>query len=608
MAITALPLGSVALLLAYFIAAAALLLWVFAPIFSEHFLDDLAFRAAWLTLTQIPLVFLLSTKRGPLNLFAGLSHERMNWLHHWIGRMILMSATTHVVIMKSSVSSEEILHSKDRSMTVVRYGTATYAFLTWIGISSIIPLRRWSYRAFYINHYASTSAFLIIAFQHVPTFARAPIYLSAGILALDKLITAYAFISNNVSIAPPLYIPALGRWEMHPFTPANCSSAPAPPLPPRKNSDAESGLSLKQANPTSEMLLLVKTKSGFTKRLAAYHKSWLARPCPNATKSPDDDLTAYIDGPYGAAPAWHDYENLVLVASSTGVSFVLAILDYLEQLCLTNSSSDLPTKTVKIVWMTRHIDTRLDEVVMDSMTRGAATLSDFGINVTAEVYTTCANSHTHPQPALHEYDAFAHLRQPTRTPLSSRPPLSIRHPDEIYDEWDREAEMEARRWAEPWNDEYAAYEEESDDTCTLIDEQENRESDERDDWMEDLEDEDDGFLGESVDVDGDARGSCRTSVEVASDSAACQCALIQYQRRKLESRAMRLEHVTQHYGRRPDIPRAIRDGGCEGRAMVAVCSNGGIVGEVRETVAGMNMKFVRGERGDRVELYVEKRS
>ena len=58
--------------------------------------------------------------------------------------------------------------------------------------------------------------------------------------------------------------------------------------------------------------------------LKGVHADWLSLPCPNASR-PSSSLTAFIDGPYGNAPAWEEYENLVLVATSSGVSFMLSI-------------------------------------------------------------------------------------------------------------------------------------------------------------------------------------------------------------------------------------------------------------------------------------------
>jgi predicted ferric reductase len=668
-AITILPLGPVIVLATYCTLGLFLLTLVDAPVFSDHFLDDVAFRGAWISLTQIPLIYFLSTKRGPVNLLSGFSHERINWLHRWIGRMLFVSTTTHVVIMKSSISTKDILHSPDPTMSVVRYGIATYAVLIWIALTSIIPVRRFSYRIFYINHYVSTLVFLVIAFQHIPSYARPPIYLSASIVALDKTIVSYFFIRNNLSVGPRmrrfartrsgrkfvlgvparmatpsaavsrlpaqtkdattvvrissvpfswkpgqhvrLSIPAIGCFEMHPFTPANCSVIPAPPLPPRKDLEPGNRSPLRQ---TSDMLLMIKSKSGFTKRLADYYTDWLARPCPNATKPADESLTAYIDGPYGAAPEWHQYENLVLIASSTGVSFILSILDHLEQLCFSAGPEELKTRSVKLVWTTRHLDPSFEEVVKDVVKRCSSTLRDLGVKVEAEFWNTCPRSAVQETTTLH-FDPFAHLRPGLPRTISDRPALRIRNPDEIYDEWDREAEEWAKKHYEPFSgdieelDVYAEEsEEDSDETGTLIDGQEERRSAE---WTEE-----DPFADPRESQHDDAyrplpqaRRESREVVEVKMDE--CQCAVIQHQRRKLNRKATSTEYIVERHGSRPDVC-SLLDGemppvGKE-KTIVAVCGNSNIVRDVRTTTSRINMDFAMGRRKGGVDVHIENQS
>jgi hypothetical protein len=539
-----------------------------------------------------------------------------------------------------------------------------------------LPLRRWSYRVFYVNHYVSTALFLSIAVRHVPRYARAPIHLSAAILALNKLFTFCFFVWNNVSVKTPvrrssmaglkgvrgrgklamgfpvrmsapclllsalprqiaetttiirmsnipfswkpgqyvqLYIPALGRWEIHPFTPANCSAALAPPLPPRGNADTEAGSSRRHPQQTSEMLLLIKSKSGFTRRLADHHRDWLARPCPNATQPAQGELTAYIDGPYGNAPEWHEYETLVLVASSTGIAFALSVLDYLEQLCLADSSN-FKTKSIKVVWTTRHIDPAFNELIRATLKCSIAMLLDFGITLTAEVFVTCPDSQPLSQPQTREFDPFTHLRPVVSRRLSDEKPLRIRSPDEIYEEWEREAEDEAEDEAARWADEddYTCDEEsEASDNETLLDneEEERRKSNEEESWVASLDgytdEEDDPLLNEQeaeVSVPSPTR---RSSGIVSESTPGCNCALIQHQCQKLYAKAKVSQSLMETPGYRPDVPRMLENGVQGGRTMVAVCSNSNVVRDVRRKIADMNWECAKGGRSGRVKMYVE---
>ncbi|KAH4196981.1 hypothetical protein HBH92_063680 [Parastagonospora nodorum] len=659
---TTFPLSRVIVVVLYATVSLYLLTLVDAPLLSDHFIDDVAFRAAWVTLTQIPLVYLLAARCGPFDLVTGVSHEQINWLHRWVGRTILVSATVHVVVMKTSISTTDILKSQEEGMAVVRYGVATYAMLIWIAITSILPLRQCSYQLFYLNHYVSTFAFLFVAFQHVPAYARPPIYLAIGSFALDKSLVAYFFLRTNVAIEPSvrrfarlrssrklvmgfpvrmttpsasisslpvqttdttttvrisnvpffwrpgqhvrLCIPALGRFEVHPFTPANCSAMPPPPLPPRK--DLEPGRKLEQPRQTSEMILMIKSKSGFTQRLVEYHRTWLARPCPNATEPEDQTLTAYIDGPYGVAPKWHEYENLVLMSSSTGVSFILAILDHLEQLCFTAGADEIKTRHVKFVWVIRHLDPAFEEIVKAIVGRCSATLHDCGINITAEFWSTCADSKLQEVETV-LFDPFAHLRPQLSRRVSDRPALRIRHPDEIYDEWDREAETEdigmKLDHVEPFAtklDGYDSSEETASEGGTLID------GGDHDNW----EDDEDPFS------DGHATGhddayrplpEPRREAPVIEDASRCQCALIQHQRRKLSTRERNVEHITQRHGSRPDMKRMLgtMSLSTSERTMIAVCANGNVTKTVQAATARINKDFALGRRKERVDVHIE---
>lgn len=53
-------------------------------------------RAGWLTITQLPLLILLSGKVNLIGLLSGVSYERLNVLHRWVARTMLLTATLHM--------------------------------------------------------------------------------------------------------------------------------------------------------------------------------------------------------------------------------------------------------------------------------------------------------------------------------------------------------------------------------------------------------------------------------------------------------------------------------------------------------------------------------
>lgn len=673
-ATTSLTVGRLYLLLIYTAIITFSLTLVNAPTFSQHFLDDIAFRAAWVTVTQIPLVYLLSAKRGPMDLLTGLSYERVNWMHRWVGRILFVSGTVHMAIMKSSISVQDIMQSHNEGMSVVRHGIGAYCMLGWITASSILPLRHWSYRAFYINHWISSIAFLALVFRHVPGFAQTPIFIALSFLTLDKTLQAYSFCNNNISVlrlkrkfarfgrgpgsrmlvtgypvemtAPPpsiaglssltkestttiriqkipfswkpgqhirLFIPALGAFEIHPFTPANCSALLPPPLPPRKDIEqvrSNGLLASHPPNPTSEMLLMIRAHSGLTYRLAKYYAEWLTRPCPNASE-PSSTLTAYIDGPYGETPMWSKYEKLMLVATSTGISFTLSILDHLEQLCFLEDEK-LKTRSVTFVWVIRHSDPQFEHVVEGLLSRYSTLFYESDIRLEAEFYTTCPHSAVESVSISH--DPFAHLRRYPQERLSGKPPLRIRNPDEIYDEWDREAEI--RRLGQTLVDPFV--------TEVGSGERNSSESDQISDTSTFVEDHGDDAYDENPFSDAYELGREDASYRPLpppqswqheplktkrdEEELGCRCSLIQHGKKKLPSKTMLNDFISRRYAIRPDlsvilskaVPRA-----CMESTMVAVCANRNVSRDVRKAVAKMNVEFAMRRRPSGVEIFSE---
>ncbi|KAF3044619.1 hypothetical protein E8E12_004083 [Didymella heteroderae] len=686
---TGLSIGKIAALAAYSLVLVVLLLSVDAPISTPHFVDDVAFRAAWVTVTQIPLVFLLSSKHGLTNVLASASYERVLYLHKWTGRMIFVSATTHVVVMKSSISIADILLSQDTGTTIVRYGIGSYFLLIWIALSSVLPVRKWSYRTFYIGHWLSTLAFLMLIIQHVPKHALIPIYMAFGFVTIDKFFTLVLFARTNLSVRPlssrlskfrrgpgrarliagyqvemlepqiisasadseesatafricnvplkwrpgqhiRLYLPALGAFELHPFTPANCSNiAVPPPLPPRGSEDVErrgSAYSKGSSRQSSDILLMIRAHSGLTRRLKEFHTEWLKLPCPNATISPTTtSLNAYVDGPYGKPPCWECYENLILVVTSTGVSFALSIVDYLEQLCLSNRSK-MKTRVIRFVWIMRHIDPQFEANVAEMLRRFGTILKDSGVRFETELHVTCVEADL--KSSMSGIDQFAHLRPRLPRYGSGDRSLTIRNPDEIYDEWEEEerqwAEMEALEEMQMHEDAneissvccdedatVRGYEGESyaSSKCSTLlngtsEQQEHRRSNTFSDVR--LTVKETVALNRSRQLPTPVHSPLLPRRNMPNKQT-CECALIQYQHEKLH-RPRRSLFDSSSYGRRPDISyvvTSVLNSDQYSDSIVAVCANGAVSRQARTAVSRAKLAFARAQRATDVEIFVE---
>jgi hypothetical protein len=654
------PIGRLVAVSAYSCVIAVLLVTVDAPKLSGHFLDDIAFRAAWVTATQVPLVCLLSTKRGPINFLTGISHERINWLHRWTGRMLFLCATIHMVIIMSSISIRELLKSHDEALVVVRYGMGAYAMLTWIATSSVLPLRRWSYRAFHLNHCVCTLLFLGLVANHVPSYARLSIHVSFALIATDKCLCAFRFLSNNISIQPlknrdsssrnesrqvlgmghpvkmmtpsimnsgvtpkesttvirisdipfswkpgqhiRLYIPRLGAVELHSFTPATCSDVSASLFPHAKD-DAEhySLISHNSTPTTNDMVLMIKARSGFTMRLSEYHSHWLTLPCPNATR-PSSSLTAYVDGPFGNPPAWELYENVVLLATSTGVTFLLSILDYLGQLCF-HAPHRLRTQRIKFVWANRHIEPQFEAIVTNMLSKHKTILRETNILVDAEFYITCNDAEEYDRSTeMRQHDPFAYLRRPRPNYFARRPLLRIRNPNALNAEeenWYEEEEGEAHSLKQMRLCVGSLGNRSSSETyvsSTLVG------NDSDDDDVDSMLDELDSSCWSRMSLL--RRSPTRQEHKVTK---ACSCTEVQYEQRKSRLKPLPA-YISRVYGQRPQIASILSTSVSRtstARTMVAVCSNANVLTEARATVSKLSMNFARGRREGMTTLYTE---
>ncbi|KAL1595843.1 ferric-chelate reductase Frp1 [Paraconiothyrium brasiliense] len=625
-----------------------MLLSVDAPTFTFHFTDDVAFRAAWTTVSQIPLVYLLSAKRGPLNYLTALSYERINWLHRWVGRMIFVSATTHMAIMLSSIPVSDIIRSREDGIQVVRYGVGAYILLLWIAVSSVIGVRKRWHRFFYVNHWISTIIFLGLAFNHVPSYARLPIYASITLIVADKTLVGFSYMLKNMTVRPVrtkfrkfrrstsksrelhvlamghpvkmvvpiisvgsaasaesttvirisdlpfkwkpgqhvrMWLPRLGSLEVHPFTPATCSNFLDQRAPESQDAEEHGLLPTDSMEQDNDMILMIKAHDGLTKRLADYHDEWRSLPCPNASQ-PSSSLVAFLDGPYGNTPAWEEYESILMLSTSTGVSFMLSILNYLEYLSFANDGR-LRTRQIRFVWANRHVEPVFEAMVTELLCKNSIALRDSGVLVEADFYITCAESKEQPSnPDMSNIDLFAHLRPSRGRSLIGKPPLRIRNPNDPDDWEDSDDESTHTFQNSPLTSDDEASRS-SEDTYV-----EGR-SDEQMPCLADLE-----LAIDEVEPSYWSRFKIPRWTSKATKSVElCQCARLRHQEQNRKGKKS-LPFISRQYGVRPDIDAVLSSAVPStslAKTMVTVC--GTKVGhDARKTVSRINMDYAMKKR------------
>ncbi|KAI7221035.1 hypothetical protein KC333_g1982 [Hortaea werneckii] len=303
--------------------------------------EKVGFRAAWVSITQIPLIFMLSTKFNLFSLLTGISYERLNWIHRWTARTVLLTVIVHWSFFFQEWVLADFVQLQLKMMPMVKYGFGAFAILGWNVVSGFGYFRAKAYELFVIQHICAAAVLLWLLYIHVPAYAQSYVYLSIAFVALDWGVRiAWSLIRNLHLLASSksrvlgyqallkplagdvvrltiknvdftwkpgqhvyLSIPRLRPFEIHPFTIASISE---------QRRDAVS----------STLTLIIKAHKSFSRSL---HKAAIGSVTGGRT------YRAFLNGPWGTPPDLSHYETVMLLATSSGASFIVPVLESMIQ-------------------------------------------------------------------------------------------------------------------------------------------------------------------------------------------------------------------------------------------------------------------------------------
>lgn len=334
--------GRILLLLVYW-AVVIYMATAGAIIEDAYFWERIGFRNAWVTVTQVPLLYLLASKSSVLGKIAGSSYERLNWLHRWVARTMFVTATIHGWHFYSEYQRADVVYYMFEMMPMIKYGLGAWAMLLWANVSGLSPLRHMCYEFFIAQHMLTWILFLYILYIHVPAYAQYNVWFAVAALSFDRFYRSVLLVWQNVKIRPNrskckggqrigheaqvravgegiavvtikdvhfhwqagqhlyLWIPTIGWSDHHPYTIASPNSLPDTCI-------------------CNSIQLIVRKHKGFSRKLYNYAKKM-------KESGGNDTVTAWVTGPYGIPPRWDVYDTLVLISASTGASFTLPILE-----------------------------------------------------------------------------------------------------------------------------------------------------------------------------------------------------------------------------------------------------------------------------------------
>ena len=330
------PLGPSLVILIYWIII-TLFLTAGSIVHDAYYWERVGFRAAWVSVTQVPFIFLLAGKVNVGSFFLGSSYMDLNWLHRWVSRTLFVTVTVHGSFFLREWIRADFVRLELEMMPMVKYGFGLWAVLAWTTISSLLPLRRLCYEFFVLQHIVSAGIFLWLLHVHVPTYASYNVWMAVAFVLSGRVYRFCNLLYRNlinqwktsahdagkkighmadlqaqageITILTVhdigfswkagqhvlLWCPTLGPLESHPFTIANVSEE-------------------KRGYSSQDVQLIIRARSGFTRKL--YRRAVTSA-----------SVTAFLTGPFGNLPTWNTYETLVLISASTGASFTIPILE-----------------------------------------------------------------------------------------------------------------------------------------------------------------------------------------------------------------------------------------------------------------------------------------
>lgn len=303
--------------------------------------EDIGYRTGFVSLAQLPLIFLLAGKNNIIGFLIGSSYERLNWLHRWTARILFLTVTIHMGFWFVGWARYDYILHKMKEDNITKRGFSAWCILLWIVLSSFAPIRRWNYEFFVIQHVVTFAGFIAAVYLHVPAEVKIWVWIPIGLVIFDRLARALLVLYANLSVFRPkryregfwackATFEPLGSdmtrivisnppisWSVGQHVLLSCHSiAPFQSHPFTIASIPQDGT----------MEFLVKSKSGGTKRFFKHAQKHQELPLTQANTSASHKASVVIEGPYGAIRPLRQFDSLFLIAGSSGATFTVPLM------------------------------------------------------------------------------------------------------------------------------------------------------------------------------------------------------------------------------------------------------------------------------------------
>lgn len=404
------PFGTILILLCY-LAFVLALEFINNDVQGAQYWQALGVRAGWLSVAQMPLLILLINKNNVIGVLTGASYERLNVLHRWSSRIMLLMAILHFGYQSYGWQQYPgLMQLEWATDDCPPTGIAAFAILLWMNLSTLAPLRYWSYEFFVVQHIITFFGFVIAVVYHLPSTAlgsRVYIFIPIAFYLVDRIIRSGFYAWTNVRRSRATMVQLTGSVTKITLTNkaiktwrAGSHVLLSVPRFGLMQSHPATILSSPQSH-GGALVFLLKSHKGFTLRIMQGANSSETALLPHSKEEADSEQNAQItntqhiallDGPYGGSQSdMAAFDSVCLLAGSTGVTFTLSLLQDLADRA-SSCGKRLPIRTVHFVWCVR--GSEQTTWVGSEIEEAYRKLEAAGINVRVSVHVTCAEQFT----------------------------------------------------------------------------------------------------------------------------------------------------------------------------------------------------------------------
>ncbi len=383
--------------------------------------ENIGYRTGWVTVCQLPLLFLLAGKNNVVGWLTGSSYERLNWLHRWAARCLLLTATIHMGFWFANWMPYDYVGTKVRTDPLTQRGLIAWAILVWISVSSVAPIRGWSYEVFVLQHLVSFAAFIGMVMIHTPKDVHIYIWLCVGLFFFDRLLRMGTTIHANLAIFHTSRRPSdtgsrLWACEAD-FVPMPNNTTRItihnPPIHWRAGQHAflschsivplqSHPFTISSLPDDGKMEFYVKAGKGGTKRFFDHAEKHSLLPTAH-DKGPSVRAVA-IEGPYGRLRPLRQFDSVVLIAGSTGATFTVPLFrdivrswqraEEKKPSRMWQPSNGVVTRHVRFIWVVRSraqlgLFAKQLEAAREDVERLRSGKAEFEVEVDIRFYITC---------------------------------------------------------------------------------------------------------------------------------------------------------------------------------------------------------------------------